>query len=515
MIVTVLMVLAVILMPVRALALVPKGDASFIITRLNTPTITIGGKQMKKGDAFRGSSVINWTDDKQSMEVKDASTGLLYRFSKKVLASKGSLGTIKDFFLRTSKGSTRGIGRGLGITRGENADSYPESRLALVMGNSNYQDLSYLRNAQKDADDVARSLVSLGFDVIQVYEATGEEMKAALDKFADISGNYDVALFYYAGHGIQDAGRNYLVPVEVSLQYKSELKDCLCCEDIVSKLEESDSKGKIIVLDACRDTRSGWSRSSGKGLARMEGSIGSVIVFSTQSGNVASDGEGDNSPFAASLINNMQKPGQSFSETMNGVVRDTYEATDRNQYPLVVGTLLGDFSFNATGKKLSGISGVKVSPRVEREEARIPSKPKVVTGFAFDVPEIDIKLGGVKLMGTTVMFTLQITNNTSRDLSPRICNTEPCDGIETAVFDQAGNKHKLGVDMTCSIGEQSLVFTPQFDLPAGVPRMLQFRVKNVPSGSTMLPRLTVKFRDFGSGEAYGMAELKITNIPLK
>lgn len=318
---------------------------TYEITSLSTPTITIGGKQLKKGGRFSDKSTIKWVDNKQSMEVKALSTGMLHRFSRKTFESKGNVLSIADYFLRTKKGSSRDVTDNIPLKKSGVSSRFPEKRIALVMGNSNYDNLWYLRNAQKDAVDISLTLEQLGFDIMELYEGNYSEMKTALNNFSSKAKNYDVALFYYAGHGVQYDGRNFLVPVERSLEMKSELRECLDCEDVLDRMDATGVPARIIFLDACRNVKRSWSRSSEKGLARMEGSIGSVIVFATQSGQEADDGDGDNSPFALSVIKNIQKKGTPFHETMVNLVRDTYELTNHRQAPLSIGTLLTDFRF--------------------------------------------------------------------------------------------------------------------------------------------------------------------------
>ena len=324
-------------------------NATYQIMKLNTPTITIGGKTLKVGDRFSGASTIKWNDDKQKMEVKQISgenQGQTYLFSKKVMDSKGAILSIADFFLRTNKASSRVTGETFKLKKSPVANRFPEKRIALVIGNSNYYNLSYLRNAQKDASDVADVLLSLGFDVLEAYETNFEELHTALNQFSELAKGYDAAMFYFAGHGLQDEGKNYLIPINAKLQYRSELRDFLHGDDVLQRMSATRAPTQLIFIDACRNAKSVWERSSSEGLARMEGGPGAVIVFSTESGKVALDGEGENSPFAAALIKNLKLKKNSFLETLNSVVRDTYEATNHKQYPLQMGTPLTDFNFN-------------------------------------------------------------------------------------------------------------------------------------------------------------------------
>lgn len=348
---------------IALITLFPADAEKFRIMSLTTPTITIGGKTLRKGDVFSDTSTIKWVDNNQSMEVKAISTGNIYRFSRKVFASKGATTSIADYFLKTKKASSRGDDRAPSFTRSDVASDFPEKRIALVIGNSNYDYISYLRNASKDASDVGETLLSLGFDVMEAYETSFSDMKTAINNFSAKAAGYDVALFYYAGHGLQEDGVNYLIPVENALEYKhASLRASINCDDIVDLLNRAGTPSKIIFLDACRNTKRAWSRDVNQGLARMEASVGSMIIFATQSGNTATDGDGDNSPFALALINNIRKPDVSCSIAMDNLVRDTYNMTRRTQYPQKTGTLIEDFYFNTQIMKNTAPAGNSSNP---------------------------------------------------------------------------------------------------------------------------------------------------------
>ncbi|MDE6652778.1 MAG: hypothetical protein K2K37_00100 [Muribaculaceae bacterium] len=122
---------------------------TYQITALTTPSITIGGKTLKVGDRFNGTNNIKWIDNNQSMEVKALSTGALYVFSRKVFETKGTILSIADYFLKTQKGSSRGDNAKPMFTVSPAKSNFPEKRIALVIGNSNYENLSFLKNARK------------------------------------------------------------------------------------------------------------------------------------------------------------------------------------------------------------------------------------------------------------------------------------------------------------------------------------------------------------------------------
>lgn len=337
----------------------------FKIVKLSSPTIKIGTKILKQGDTFGAGDVIHWSRDDQSMLACNVATSELVRFSKRLSEKKGKVKSLLDLYMLTNMGSTRGTYDHISLEKSENGARFPERRIALVVGNQNYEYLAPLKNAQKDAEDISATLLDLGFDVIELYETTYPELMAGVNKFSGLAQNYDVALFYYAGHGIQEDNINYLVPVDNMLDRQADLRDCVSCNEIVDKVEKSNCPSKIFYFDACRDRKTSWSRSVLNGLSAMEGDAGTVIVFATQSGKVAADGDRDgNSPFAKMLIKNMRAPQLSFPEMMTSLVKDTYAATGQRQYPVKVGDLISDFRFNPSDHGRNG-GRVAGSPRNE------------------------------------------------------------------------------------------------------------------------------------------------------
>ena len=315
------------------------------IMRLSTPAIRIDGKDLKEGDTFRAGARITWEGENQSMECKNLSTGMPYRFSKKQFESKGTVTSVKEYLLRSAKASTRDVESLPPFSPGKNKDRYAEKRCALVFGNSNYAHLSYLRNPVNDAADIASTLRDLGFDAMEVFDASYTEMRTALNVFATRAQGYDAAIIYYCGHGIQEEGINYLVPIDCPLEAKSELRFCVAAADMVDKLDETGCQTRILILDACRNVKTSWSRSSASGLASMEGTPGMVIAFSTRNGRTAEDGDALHSPFTAAMLENLPR-GSSFSEMMADVARSTYDATAHRQFPVTIGSLMTDFRFN-------------------------------------------------------------------------------------------------------------------------------------------------------------------------
>lgn len=234
-----------------------------------------------------------------------------------------------------------------------------QQRRALVIGNSKYQD-NALRNPENDARDVANSLQALGFQVTLKTNANQRQMEDAVNEFSVRLQSGDVALFYYSGHGSQVDGTNYLIPVnetivdEIDCKHKS-----VSATWVLEKLQRS--RINIIMLDACRDNPYRCVRSASKGMAAMKpGAGGTFIVFATAEGQTAADGSGRNSPFTASLLDNLSVPDISIEETMKRVTRTVKEQTGGKQTPWISGNLTEDFYFTGGKQKDKPNSDKKV-----------------------------------------------------------------------------------------------------------------------------------------------------------
>ena len=323
------------------------------IKQMDAPTASINGKSLKVGDTFPENANIVWGNQANSIECVGLSSGIPYRFTKRQFESKGEKGAVqrfKRFFLRNNMASTRGTNDHLVFTKSPKRDQFPEHRLALVIGNSNYLHLTYLRNPLGDAESIAQLLLNLGFDVIEGYDCCYEEMKSAFDRLASMDGAYDAALVYYAGHGIQEENHNYLIPIDIDLDARSSLQRCILADDVVEKLDVTACNTRILILDACRNVKTYWRRgANATGLVTMEGSEGMAIVLSTKNGQTALDGDGSHSPFAQALLDNLNTS-DPYSVMIDKVVRETYALTGNQQCPVPSGSLISDFRFNPSGK---------------------------------------------------------------------------------------------------------------------------------------------------------------------
>jgi uncharacterized caspase-like protein len=232
--------------------------------------------------------------------------------------------------------------------------AYAQKRVALVMGNSGYQHTGKLANPTNDASDMVDVLKAHAFQVIEGYDLTKPAMEAKLREFARALTANEVGLFFYAGHGLQVSGTNYLVPVDARLEDASGLDFELVRLDLVQRTMEREVATNIIFLDACRDNplarnlaRALGTRSVeiGRGLAPTQGGAGTLISFSTQPGNVALDGTGRNSPFAAALVKHLIAPKDDLSAILIDVRNQVMKATQDRQVPWEHSALRGRFYF--------------------------------------------------------------------------------------------------------------------------------------------------------------------------
>src|SRR5215470_11176379 len=222
-------------------------------------------------------------------------------------------------------------------------DVHANQRVALVIGNSAYQHTAKLDNPKNDATDMAAVLKQLGFQVIDGFDLDKVAFERKVRDFSVALREAEVGLFFYAGHGLQVAGQNYLVPIDA----KAETADALDWEmvrlDLVHRTMERATTTNIIFLDACRNNplarnlaRAMGTRSTeiGRGLAAVESGVGTLISFSTQPGNVALDGSGRNSPFAGALLRQLKAGAKrDLSAILIDVRNDVMHATRNKQVP--------------------------------------------------------------------------------------------------------------------------------------------------------------------------------------
>ncbi len=211
-----------------------------------------------------------------------------------------------------------------------------EARVALVIGNGAYAAVPKLGNPANDAQDVAAKLTELGFKVTRLADAKLADMLKAQRDFAEGAKSAGMRVFYYAGHGVQSEGQNWLLPVDADVKEDYELKTkALSAQLVLDGLKAAGQGVNIVILDACRDNPfKASSRSAGasRGLAVM-GTSGSLIVYATAPGSTAADGDGRNGLFTEALLSRLDSPGLSLQEIMTNVAADVVERTKGAQEP--------------------------------------------------------------------------------------------------------------------------------------------------------------------------------------
>jgi len=241
-------------------------------------------------------------------------------------------------------------------------------RVAFVIGNAAYSQAGTLTNPVNDATDMASALKTFGFEVILGLDLDRRSFGEKLRAFSNALEDADTAVLFYAGHGLQVAGHNYLVPVDAGLNSERDLDFETINLDFVLKQMEVDREGKtnIVFLDACRDNpltrnlaRSMGTRSAsvGQGLAEVRTGVGTFIAYSTQPGNVAQDGTGRNSPFTAALSHRVQEPGRNLTALMIEVRKDVLKATGGRQVPWDHSALTSDFFFRQAAEQSETSAG--------------------------------------------------------------------------------------------------------------------------------------------------------------
>ena len=226
--------------------------------------------------------------------------------------------------------------------------SLAEKRVALLIGNSNY-DVGRLRNPVTDATDMAASLKKLGFSVILQNDADHKAMETAIKEFGRQLKKDTVGLFFYAGHGVQIDGRNYLIPLGANIEEEADVKyKAVNINRVFDVMDSAGNKLNIVILDACRDNPYAKSfRTSSRGLAMVGKSPNdTLIAYSTGPGDVASDGSGRNSPYTRALLDNINRSGLSIEQVFKKVRNDLDNTTGGRQKPWYTASLGTDFYFN-------------------------------------------------------------------------------------------------------------------------------------------------------------------------
>ncbi|WP_246677565.1 caspase domain-containing protein [Mesorhizobium sp. B2-3-12] len=218
-----------------------------------------------------------------------------------------------------------------------------ERRVALVLGNSQYQHAAPLANPARDAKAMVERLQNLGFEVVSGFDLTKQQTQATVAQFAKQVRGADVALFFYAGHGLQVSGNNYLLPVDAALEDETSLDFEAVSVDFIMRQMSRETSIRLVFLDACRDNpladvlaKTAGVKGASSGLAEIgieDGGAGTLVAFAASPNQLAYDGSGDHSPFTTALLQHIGESNVSITEAMNRVTSDVFKATAGKQRP--------------------------------------------------------------------------------------------------------------------------------------------------------------------------------------
>jgi hypothetical protein len=292
----------------------------------------------------------NVPDDINSFEVLVTDNLDEYRIKRALTLNEGD-NEIK-IEVKNDQGVTMSESRVINYFVQKIDQTYVEKRLALVIGNADYLNGITLQNPVNDAKSIAAALKDVGFTVLLFLNSDLKAMKKAMDDFGEKLQEYTVGLFYYAGHGMQVKGNNYLIPVDASLKVEQDVDyDCVDAGRLLGKMEAAGTSTNIVILDACRDnpfSRSWSGRSAGQGetgLAFMNAPSGSIIAYATSPGKTASDGTGKNGIYTEAILQYIKVPSLSIEDFFKNVRVEVEKKSNRTQTPWESTSLKGNFFF--------------------------------------------------------------------------------------------------------------------------------------------------------------------------
>ncbi len=267
-----------------------------------------------------------------------------------------------------------------------------ENRIALVIGNANYAAVSPLPNPANDAREMTNFLGAAGFQVLQAVDLEQKAMLRTINRFAKlvaVSGPDTVALVFYAGHGLQLDGENYLVPVDAVIQREADVPlQAMRLADLMNSLSSMPMKTLIVMLDACRNNPfSEIKKSSGRGLAIVDAPSGALVSYSTAPGTEAQDGDGANSPYTTALLKVASEEGLPIEQALKRVRLAVNKATDKQQVPWESSSLTSEFSFFPSERGI-----VVVSKPVPEAVASTKSQPRSLEDWQKELSGLNPRL---------------------------------------------------------------------------------------------------------------------------
>src|SRR6266404_5678268 len=320
-----------------------------------------------------------------------------------------------------------------------------EKRVAFVVGNGAYKNVAPLPNPSVDAKAIAATLRNIGFDVVEGTNLTRDKMTERLLEFGKKAQGADVAVFFYAGHGIAISGTNYLLPIDADIKSEMDVKLGAAINiDLTLDQTMGDAKVKLVFLDACRDNpfaakiksnSATRSVSVQTGLAEMKSGEGTLIAFATGPGQTALDGqEGSNSPFTRALLANLTQPGVEIQQAMTKVRAQVNEETNKGQLPWGHTNLIGTVYLNpvagaANAAETPNTPAVTAGPVSEVElefwrSIKDSNKPEELNAYLTNYPN-----GTFKSLALARIASLQdgpstVTRNLTTGIDPAVFNEQ-------------------------------------------------------------------------------------------
>ena len=251
-------------------------------------------------------------------------------------------------------------------------------RVALVIGNANYDHVPVLANPLNDASDIGAALDRLGFEVTRIENADQIALRRGLREFKLAASVSEMAVVFYAGHGIEVDNRNFLVPVDARLQSDDDVEFETVPLDLLSRAVDGAKRLGLIILDACRDNpfavamhRAGATRTIGRGLARVEPSGATLVAYAAKEGTIAADGEGRNSPYTTALLVHLEEPGLEVGLMFRKVRDAVLASTGGRQHPFVYGSISSEGAYLAARPQPAKLSATQASPAEDTGTHRV------------------------------------------------------------------------------------------------------------------------------------------------
>ncbi len=347
-----------------------------------------------------------------------------------------------------------------------------ERRIALVLGNSHYQNAPVLPNPVNDAQAMSERLQGLGFEIVSGFDLTKTQTQEKIAQFAKQVRGADVALFFYAGHGLQVSGKNYLLPVDAALEDETSLDFEAVQVDFILRQMSRETSIRLVFLDACRDNpladvlakEAGGDSSANSGLAEIpieNGGAGTLVAFAASPNQVAYDGSGEHSPFSAALLAHIGEANVSITEAMNRVTSDVFKVTAGRQRPWINVSLttdvvlhkvdlnapliVGDSSAAATegtSQARSNTDGTAAAPGTDAGTQALEQLRQEIPKLGSDAPvlfDVPVNFGDPAIDGKSIAQLIQGKPHFS-----------PVEGLDKSVWDnQCSNCHQWTEERLC------------------------------------------------------------------